>query len=67
MPNTVIPELEYSRDHDVVQLQVHDVVLQGECVTLRPMTEDDWGLLLAWNNDPEVMERVESDGFTHEV
>ena len=64
MPNAVIPELEYSSDHDVAELQTHDVVLRGGCVTLRPMTEDDWGLLLAWNNDPEVMEHVESDGFT---
>ena len=64
MPNAVIPELEYSRDHDVVELQTHDLFLRGECVTLRPMTEDDWDLLFAWNNDPEVMEHVESDGFT---
>ncbi|MYF79450.1 MAG: GNAT family N-acetyltransferase [Chloroflexi bacterium] len=64
MPDTVISELEYSRDRDVVELQTHDLFLRGECVTLRPMTECDWGLLLAWNNDPEVMEHVESDGFT---
>ncbi len=64
MPNAVIPELKYSRDHDVVELQTHDLFLRAECVTLRPMTEDDWDLLLAWNNDPEVMEHVESDGFT---
>lgn len=64
MPNAVIPELEYSSDHDVVELRTHNLFLRGECVTLRPMTEDDWGLLLAWNNDPEVMEHVESDGFT---
>ena len=36
----------------------------GDPGTLRPMTEDDWGRLLAWNNDPEVMEHVESEGFT---
>lgn len=64
MPNSVISELKYSRDHDVAELQTHDVVLQGECVTLRPMTECDWDLLLAWNNDSELMEHVESDGFT---
>ncbi|MXZ03114.1 MAG: GNAT family N-acetyltransferase [Chloroflexi bacterium] len=64
MPNAVIPELRYSSDHDVYELRVHDVVLRGECVTLRPMTECDWGLLLAWNNDPDLMEHVESDGFT---
>ena len=33
----------------------HHITLQGERVTLRPMTEDDWDFLLAWNNDPEVL------------
>ncbi len=60
----VIPELQYRSDHDVVGLATHDVVLHGESVKLRPMTEGDWGLLYAWNNDPEVMENVESEGFS---
>ncbi len=59
----VIPELQYRNDHDVAGLATHDVVLHGECVTLRPMTEGDWKLLFPWNNDPEVMENVESEGF----
>lgn len=63
MSDTVIPDLKYSSDHNVVELRRHDVVLRGERVTLRPMTEGYWDLLLAWNNDPEVMEHVESDGF----
>ena len=28
---------------------------------LRPLTEDDWAPLLAWNNDPEVLEFAEGD------
>ena len=27
------------------------------------MTENDWDLLLGWNNDPEVMKHVDSEGF----
>ena len=60
----MIPELQYRSDHDVAGLATHDVVLYGDSVTLRPMTEDDWGLLISWNNDVEVMENVDSDGFT---
>ncbi len=63
MSDVVIPEFEYSIDHDTAQLETHDVTLGGESVFLRPMAENDWGLLHEWNNDPEVMERVESDGF----
>lgn len=63
MSDVVLPEFEYSIDHDIAQLEAHDVTLEGESVFLRPMVEDDWGLLHEWNNDPEVMERVESDGF----
>ena len=59
----VIPELRYRSDHDVAGLATHDVVLHGESVTLRPMTEDDWGLLFGWNNDAVLMELVESEGF----
>lgn len=33
----------------------HSITLHGALVTLRPMTEDDWGLLLMWNSDPEVL------------
>ncbi|MEI6503840.1 MAG: hypothetical protein WCP21_22745, partial [Armatimonadota bacterium] len=37
------------------RLREHDVVLQGPRVRLRPLTEDDWGILLPWNQDPEVL------------
>ena len=61
--NTVIPELQYRSDHHVTQLQTHDVCLHGDRVTLRPMTEDDWAILLGWNNDPEVMKYADHDEF----
>ena len=64
MSNEVISELEFSSDHAVGRLETHDFVLRGEHVTLRPMTEDDWEVLYAWNNDPEVMKLVESEGFS---
>ena len=43
------------------KLRVHDVVLHGPRVLLRPLTEDDWAPLLAWNNDPQVLEFAEGD------
>ena len=61
--NTVIPELQYKRDHHVARLQTHEVYLHGDHVTLRPMTEEDWGSLLKWNNDPEVMKYADHDDF----
>ena len=36
-------------------LREHSIVLHGKRVTLRPMTENDWDMLLAWNSDPEVL------------
>ena len=63
MANAVIPELQYKNDHGVARLTTHDVFLHGDHVMLRSMTEDDWSLLLDWNNDPEVMEYAEHDDF----
>jgi len=50
----------------VDRLQAHEVALLGRTaegieVRLRPMTEGDWDLLLAWNNDPEVLYYAEGD------
>lgn len=42
-------------------LRTHTIVLHGEFVTLRPLTEDDWDILLAWNSDPEVLYSTEGD------
>lgn len=38
-----------------MQLRHHTVNLSGDRCTLRPMTEDDWPLLVKWNNDPDVL------------
>ncbi|MBC8444519.1 MAG: GNAT family N-acetyltransferase [Chloroflexi bacterium] len=50
----------------MITLRTHGVTLKG-CtprgvrVRLRPMTEDDWGLLYRWNSDPEVLYYSEGD------
>jgi RimJ/RimL family protein N-acetyltransferase len=38
----------------MAQLSEHAITLSGERVVLRPMTEADWDLIYAVNNDPEV-------------
>ncbi len=38
-----------------MKLKTHTITLTGERVTLRPMTEADWPVLLNWNSDPEVL------------
>ena len=54
--NEVVPELQFRSEHNVSRLRTHHVFLRGDRVRMRPLTEDDWGLLLKWNNDPDVME-----------
>ena len=44
-----------------MQLKAHNIVLRGERAVLRPMTEQDWDVLLVWNNDPEVLYFAEGD------
>ena len=44
-----------------MKLREHQVTLQGERVVLRPMTEQDWDLLVRWNNDPAVLYYAEGD------
>jgi RimJ/RimL family protein N-acetyltransferase len=44
-----------------MKLRPHAITLHGDRVTLRPLTEDDWDLLLAWNSDPEVLYYAEGD------
>ena len=61
--NEVIPELQFKSDHYVARLQPHNVYLRGDQVKLRPMTENDWGFLLKWNNDPAVMEYADHEDF----
>jgi RimJ/RimL family protein N-acetyltransferase len=43
------------------EIRLHDVVLSDGRVTLRPMTESDWPMLMAVNNDPEVLYYSEGD------
>ena len=42
-------------------LRAHDVTLRGPRLVLRPLTEEDWAPLLAWNSDPEVLAWTEGD------
>lgn len=49
------------RQHDVV---LEDLTSRGLHVKLRPMTEDDWDILHAWNSDPEVLYFSEGDDVT---
>ena len=44
-----------------MELRKHKVILQGERVVLRPMTEDDWGILLKWNSNPDVLYFTDGD------
>lgn len=44
-----------------MELVLHSVLLRGERITLRPMNEADWAVLLRWNNDPEVLYYSEGD------
>ena len=50
--------METLRTHDV---HLHGQTPRGVAVRLRPMTEGDWDLLLAWNNDPDVLYYAEGD------
>ena len=36
-------------------LRPHPIILESPRLRLRPLTEDDWDLLVPWNNDPEVL------------
>ncbi len=44
-----------------MKLKTHTITLTSEQVTLRPMTEADWPVLLGWNSDPEVLYFSEGD------
>lgn len=47
-----------------MRLREHAITLRRERVVLRPMTEDDWGILLKWNSDPEVLYYVEENDIS---
>ena len=42
-------------------LRLHKVTLRDSEIVLRPMAENDWDILLKWNNDPEVLYFAEGD------
>lgn len=44
-----------------MKLGSHTITLRGARVILRPMTEDDWPILLKWNTDPSVLYFTEAD------
>lgn len=44
-----------------MQLRTHAITLRDKGIVLRPMTEDDWPILLKWNSDPEVLYFSEGD------
>ena len=53
-------------EFQVGRLREHNVILEGKTakgarIRLRPMTEDDWDILLRWNSDPEVLYFSEGD------
>ena len=61
--NDVIPELRFDSSRRLAALRSHGVTLRGGAVTLRPMTEGDWDILLTWNNDPVVMALADHSPF----
>jgi len=42
-------------EEDGMKISEHLITLQGQRLVLRPLTEDDWDVLLRWNSDPEVL------------
>ena len=46
------------------KLREHDITLKRGRIVLRPMTEEDWDLLLKWNSDADVLYWTEGDDVT---
>jgi len=59
--NLVVRRNHTKVSNSLMKLREHKIILQGERVTLRPMTEDDWDILLRWNSDPDVLYFAEGD------
>lgn len=47
-------------------LQTHDVVLRGDLVILRPLTENDWSFVIPLWNNPAVVAWAGSGGEVHD-
>ena len=43
------------------RLREHEVTLRDGDVVLRPMTESDWDVLFAWNNDAELQDYADAE------
>lgn len=43
-------------------LRTHTITLSDGPIALRPLTEADWGILMRWCDDPEVLFYAEGDG-----
>ena len=43
------------------RLRTHDVTLGEGPVTLRPLTEDDWDLVVGWWNDPDIASYADAE------
>jgi RimJ/RimL family protein N-acetyltransferase/mannose-6-phosphate isomerase-like protein (cupin superfamily) len=57
------PTTDETAEHVVPNvLRTHYAHLTGERVKLRPMTEDDWEHVCAWNADPEVLSWADEPG-----
>jgi RimJ/RimL family protein N-acetyltransferase/mannose-6-phosphate isomerase-like protein (cupin superfamily) len=51
-----VPAFDAEAEHLLPdRMREHEVHLRGGRVALRPMTEEDWEHVLAWNGDPEVL------------
>ena len=42
-------------------LRPHEVTLASGAVTLRPLTEDDWDLVVGWWNDPDIANYADAE------
>lgn len=45
-------------------LKTHTITLKHEELVLRPLAENDWHVLHAWHNDPDVLYFSEGDNIT---
>ena len=43
------------------RLHTHDVTLRAGPVTLRPLTEEDWDLVVGWWNDPDIASYADAE------
>ena len=48
----------------MAKLREHNINLESGLIVLRPLTEDDWDILLKWNSDAEVLYWIEGDDVT---